>query len=125
MPTALTQSVPIDSAVVLSEAATNAAGILGIKIRPLAKILGISETKAKQVRKGLPLTPQSHAGQAAMLLVRIYRSIYTLNGGDTENMKHWIKTSNLHLNGVPMELMETTEGLVKTCWYLDAMRGQA
>jgi hypothetical protein len=45
-------------------------------------------------------------------------------GGNSEQMKHWMKTLNLHTGGVPADQILCIPDLVKIVGYLDAMRGK-
>ena len=68
--------------------------------------------------------PASKAGELALLVVRCYRALYVLVGGDAAAMRHWMRTENRHTGGVPAEQMKTVAGLVAVLEYLDAMRGK-
>jgi Protein of unknown function (DUF2384) len=45
-------------------------------------------------------------------------------GGEPRQMKHWMHTHNLHVGGVPAELVRSVAGLVRVVEYLDAIRGR-
>ena len=66
---------------------------------------------------------QSAEGQLAKLLLRVFRSLDTLVGGQPEKAKAWLRAPNHHLGAVPQERLRTVEGLVHVAEYLDAMRG--
>ena len=70
------------------------------------------------------IEPQSKSGELALLLVRTYRALYVLVGCEANQMKHWMRTSNHHLGGVPAELVRTVPGLMRVVEYLDAIRGR-
>jgi uncharacterized protein (DUF2384 family) len=58
-------------------------------------------------------------------LIRVYRALYAILGGDEAQMKHWMRTANRHLSQqVPLDLIETYQGLAEVNRYLDAMRGR-
>jgi hypothetical protein len=59
-----------------------------------------------------------------LMLIRIYRSLFVLMGGESVQIKHWMKTPNLHTGGVPADQVRSIENLVKIVKYLDAMRGK-
>ena len=61
----------------------------------------------------------------ALLLIRIYRALYAILGGNHEQMQHWLKTPNHHLqDSAPLEQLYRLEGIVMVMRYLDAMRGR-
>ena len=63
--------------------------------------------------------------ELVILFIRIYRSLDPLFGGNNERAKEWLRSYNHHLEGIPVELLQKTEGLVRVTTYLDAMRGVA
>lgn len=104
---------------VLTEALLAAGRGLGLTQVVIGEVVGRDRTSLKR-----PLEPASKAGQLALLLVRIYRSLFALVGGDPDHMQHWMFTANHHTGGVPAEQIRTPEGLVTVVSYLDAMRGR-
>ena len=114
-----------------SGAKTEAASLLGRSAYAAGEYLGLSRAEVGEVigrtrssidRNGID--PVSKAGQLALILVRIYRSLYALMGGDKENMQHFMCTPNHGTGGVPAEQLHEVEGLVRVCNYLDAIRGR-
>ena len=63
-------------------------------------------------------------GELALLLVRLYRSLDALTGGDEAKNREWLHAENHHLGGKPSELIRSIQGLVHVVEYLDAMRGR-
>ena len=64
--------------------------------------------------------------EAALLLIRVYRSLFALLGGSHEAMRHWLNTENKDFQKQkPLTLMASWVGLVEVVQYLDAMRGHA
>lgn len=45
--------------------------------------------------------------------------------GEEATARRWLSSENHTLNGRPLELIGTTEGLVRVVQYLDASRGLA
>lgn len=117
-----TRSSP-DPAAVLTKALLNAASRLSLKQRDLAAILGSSEASVSRLRKDRLLEPTSKEGELALLLLRAYRGLDALVGGDDQAAQAWLHAENVHLGGVPSERICTVEGLVDVVRYLDAMRG--
>ncbi len=110
----------VDPASVLSEALLNAGKLLGMSQSDLGAIIGKDRSAISRGR----IDPSSKAGELALLLIRCYRSLYVLVGGDPRQMQHWMKTDNLHTGGIPAEQVKTVQGLVSVLEYLDAMRGK-
>jgi len=79
-------------------------------------------TLARNKNKGFD--PTSKTGELCLQLIRFYRSLYAIAGGDDGFMKHWLNTNNKALSAKPVELLSTITGLVRVNLYLDAMRGK-
>ncbi|HMC34838.1 MAG TPA: antitoxin Xre/MbcA/ParS toxin-binding domain-containing protein [Myxococcales bacterium] len=90
----------------------------------IASILGTSAaTVSRTFAGGRGIDPDSAEGRHALLLVRIFRSLDALVGGDGEKARLWLRAANRHLGAAPIRLLAGTEGLVHVAEYLDAMRG--
>ncbi len=59
------------------------------------------------------LDPSSPSGQNAILLIKIYQSLYVLNGGDPVWMKRCMINKNHSTGGIPIDQIQEQEGLVK------------
>lgn len=111
---------------VLSKATLNAAGQLGLNNAELAKVLGISEPSVSRVASGhRHIDPHSREGQTALILVRIFRALDLLVGGDSNARTVWMNSHNKAIAGVPKSAIQTIQGLVHTIDYLDGMKGAA
>jgi uncharacterized protein (DUF2384 family) len=110
---------------VLSKAVLNAAEILGISNSRLAKILGVSPSTITRLGGGAYLLAEGKKEwEFGVLLVRLFRSLDSLIGGDNELAARWMQSENRAFAGrKPAELVETAEGLVRVVSYLDASRG--
>ena len=109
---------------VLATALLAAAERLGLRGRELAAVVGTSEATISRLRFSHRLDPKSKEGELALLLLRAYRSLDALVGGDDDKARLWLRAENDHLAGVPAERIRTVEGLVDVVQYLDAMRGR-
>ncbi len=109
---------------VLATALLAAAERLGLRGRELAAVIGTSEATISRLRFSRRLDPKSKEGELALLLLRAYRSLDALVGGDDDKARLWLRAENDHLDGVPAERIRTVEGLVDVVQYLDAMRGR-
>jgi hypothetical protein len=109
-----------DASRVLGQALLAAGRELGLTQADLGRIIGRDRTALSR----RTLAPDSKSGELALLVIRAYRSLHVLVGGETRQMRHWMHTSNLHLGGVPAELARTVPGLMRVVEYLDALRGR-
>lgn len=97
----------------------------GLAQKELAAILGISAASSSRLASRQRLIDLgSKEGEIALLLLRIYRSLDALVGGDDAKARLWLDSENHHLGEAPMALMRRVEGLVHVAQYLDAMRGK-
>jgi hypothetical protein len=110
--------------VVLATALLAAADRLGLRGRELAAVIGTSEATISRLKFARVLQPRTKEGELALLLLRAYRSLDALVGGDDAKARLWLRAENEHLGGIPAERIRTVEGLVDVVQYLDAMRGK-
>lgn len=113
-----------DASAVLTKALFNAAEALGIKRGELGAIVGLDRTTLNRYRSRAGIDPHSKTGELALILIRTYRDLYALFGGDLAQMRHWLDTENHHLNAIPRQLLASVQGLSNLVGYLDAMRGK-
>jgi uncharacterized protein (DUF2384 family) len=114
-----------DDQVLVTQATLAAATKLGLSVTQICQTLGISKSKLERARKasGTVLTGKDY--ELALLLIRIYRALYAILGGNAEQIRHWVKTPNRHLQEqAPIEHMQTVQGIGLVVRYLDAMRGR-
>jgi len=121
-----TEYTPDDKKRVLTKALVRMVERLALSRRELSAIIGQSESSLSRLftKEDYSLDPLSKEGQLAILLLRLFRSLDTLFGGNAEQCQLWLKSENEHLNAKPIELIQSIEGLVGTVQYLDAMRGK-
>lgn len=110
---------PPDQQAVLLKALLNAGKALGLSKVEIGKVIGKDRTS---LNRGLD--PNSKSGELALLLIRCYRSLFVLIGGQPADLKHWMQTYNLHTQGIPAEQVQSVQGLTQVLQYLDAMRGK-
>ena len=113
-----------DPQAVLCKALFNTMTCLGLKQRELGQTIGLDRTSVTRLKRKGSLNPESKSGELAACLIRIFRDLYALTGGDENAIQHWMKTPNRHLNGAPNELIQRAQGLIQVLGYLDAMRGK-
>ncbi|MDP2785413.1 MAG: DUF2384 domain-containing protein [Sulfurimicrobium sp.] len=112
-----------ETAAVLSKAIARAAERLDVSRSLLAKVLGVSPATITRLYSGEYLLDQKRKEwEFALLFVRAFRSLDSIVGDETTARK-WLNSENRGLNGRPIELIRSTEGLVRVVQYLDASRG--
>ncbi|MDZ7784241.1 MAG: MbcA/ParS/Xre antitoxin family protein [Halioglobus sp.] len=117
MPTVAATAPSLDQT--LTRAALRAGKALGLTQSEIGAVVGRDRTS---LRRGID--PDSKSGELAALLIRLYRSLYALVGGDAEAMRHWMDTENHHTGGVPREQIRSVTGLTGVLEYVDAIRGK-
>lgn len=114
---------PISDNLVIIKAFSKSCKELGITRDQASSILGVDKaTLSRNRSKGFD--PQSKTGELCLQVIRMYRSLFAIAGGDRNFMRHWINTNNSALAGKPIELLTTIVGLVRVNEYLDAMRAK-
>lgn len=109
-----------DATATLTKAYLRAGKSLGLTQEDLGVVIGRDRTL---FRRG-GVDPATKSGELALLLIRVYRSLYALVGGREEDLKHWMHTVNWHTGGIPAEQVKSVAGLVNVVEYLDAIRGR-
>lgn len=112
------------SASALSKAVVRAADYLGLNQKRTASIIGFSESTASRLwRQDFQFdSSRNKEWERAILFFRLFRSLDSILG-DQESARKWLVVRNNALGGIPLERIETTEGLVDAVRYLDAHRG--
>jgi DNA-binding XRE family transcriptional regulator len=110
---------------VLTKATIRVADQLGLGQAALAKVLGISPATVSRMFKGdwTISAKDTKTWELAAMLVRVFRSLGPLVGGNEKHVKEWFYAENAHLAGIPANLVFKIEGLTNVARYLDAMRG--
>lgn len=114
-----------DAQAVLAKAVLRAADQLGLKQAELARALGIHRSAISRLKQTAALDPASKTGELALLLIRIARSLSALTGGDETWIRHFMRSPNRLSGGVPVQQIETIQGLVTVLQLVDALRGRA
>jgi len=108
---------------VLAKAVLRAAERLGLTARVLGAIVGLSEPTVSRLKKGeFDLERGTKPFELAVLLVRLYRSLDAIVGGDDTVAKAWLRNDNIALGGKPIDKIQTVSGIVDAIAYLDARR---
>jgi hypothetical protein len=109
---------------VLCKALLNATEEMGLTQAEIGAIIGLERTSISRLKTRGSLNPASKEGELAACVLRIYRALYALVGGDRDSLQHWLRVENQHLQGTPVALMQQVQGLVRVLEYLDAIRGK-
>ena len=107
---------------VLTKAFLRAGERLEVPRAVLARVVGRSQpTLSRMHAGGYELEEGTKEWELALLFVRLYRSLDSIVGTD-EAARAWLTGGHAALGGVPLDLVQTTEGLVRVVHYLDAHR---
>lgn len=111
---------------VLTAAVAEAARRLGLRTTDLTRIVGISQPSASRLLNGrYVLAEGGKPWELAAHLVRLYRSLNALVGGDDALARSWLTSPNrAFAEAVPLAVITRVEGLVRACDYLDAQRAR-
>lgn len=114
---------PQPQGIVVTKAVIAAADRLGLNAARIAAILGVSApTVSRMKRMDFVLEPGSKAFELAVLLIRVFRSLDAITGGDEAVARQWLRNPNSALSGEPAEKITTITGLIDVLAYLDARR---
>lgn len=125
MPNVLNAPQANAAAATLTKAVVRAAGLIGVTQQSLARILGVSAATVSRMFSGQYQLARERGKEweLAVLFVRMYRSLDAIFG-HADAAQQWLNGDNLGLMGKPIELIQSTEGLVRVLHYLDAHRGR-
>jgi len=109
--------------VVLTKSSVRAAERLGLNARTLAGVIGVSASTVSRMTHGnYVLEEGTKPFELAVLLVRVFRSLDAVTGGDERVARAWMGNPNTVLDGRPIEKIGTAAGLMDVIAYLDARR---
>jgi transcriptional regulator with XRE-family HTH domain len=98
---------------------------LGLTLKQMASVIGVSEPAMKNYSRGAASISSPKNQELSLGFIRVYRALFAILGGDREQMQHWMKTPNRHFGSqAPTELAGSYQGLAALNVYLDAMRGR-
>ncbi len=124
MPRASTNSKP-EPRRVLTGAVLRACALLEITQSGLAQILGLSPSTVSRMASGAyALDMQKKEWELGALFVRLFRALDAVIGCNDSAARVWLNGPNQGLAGRPIDLIRSTEGLVRVVQYLDCARGR-
>jgi DNA-binding XRE family transcriptional regulator len=110
---------------VLTGAVMRASALLEITQSCLAQILGLSPSTVSRMANGTyALDAQKKEWELGALFIRLFRSLDALIGSNDAAARVWLNGQNQGLAGRPIDLIRSTEGLVRVVQYLDSARGR-
>lgn len=118
--------LPNDRARVLTGAVAEVSRRLDLGPSMLSRIIGISQSSASRLLSGTyELREAAKEWELSAALVRIYRSLFALVGGDEALAKEWLRAPNrAFADQAPANLIVRIDGLVRVGEYLDAHRAR-
>jgi hypothetical protein len=85
--------------------------------------LGASEPTISRMRKGnYVLEANGKPFELSVLLIRVFRSLDAIAGGDAAVIRGWMSSENTALGARPIDRIGTIAGLMDVLAYLDARR---
>lgn len=108
---------------VVTKAVLRSADRLGLSARMLGAVIGLSEPTISRMKRGdYTLENKSKSFELSVLLLRVFRSLDAITGGDDAVAKAWLKNANTALGGKPADKLVSISGLIDVIAYLDARR---
>lgn len=109
---------------VLAQAVLKTANLLGLSNTQLAAVMGLDLASMKQIEFSAVLEPASAQGETGLLLIRLYQSLSTLTGGDSEWIDYFMNAFNTATDGVPIQQIQTRAGLEKVLMVVEALNNR-
>ena len=109
---------------VLAEAVLKTANLLGLSNTQLAAVMGLDIMSMNQIEFSAVLEPTSAHGEAGILLIRYYQSLSALTGDDSEWIDYFMNAFNTATDGVPIQQIQTREGLEKVLMVVEALNNR-
>ena len=110
---------------VVTKAVVKAAEHLGLNARTLGGVIGVSEPTVSRMKGGTyALDEGSKPYELAVLVVRVFRSLDAIAGGDPATVRGWMASRNIALGDTPLNKINSVSGLVDVISYLDARRAR-
>lgn len=115
-----------DRARVLTLAVAETTRRLKLRSTELTAIIGVSQPTASRLLNGkFQLAEGAKSWELGAHLVRLYRSLASMVGGDDELARAWLRSANEAFGGrTPLDAIRSVEGLVHACDYVDAHRAR-
>jgi hypothetical protein len=110
---------------VVSKAVVRAGGILGLSNALMARVLGISASTSSRLHSGHHvLVLDSKPFELALLLIRLFRGLDAMLGGEEAAIRSWMQAPNHALGAAPLDMITSVTGLVEAVTYVDSSRAR-
>jgi len=111
---------------VLTKALGEVARRLHIGPTEMGAIIGVSQATASRILKGqYQLRESAKEWELSAHLVRLYRSLFAMVGGDDVLAQSWLRSGNrAFADQAPIKLLPRVDGLIHVVEYLDAHRSR-
>jgi hypothetical protein len=109
---------------VIAKAFLRAGARLEVSSRILGQVIGLSEASISRMRAGDAklLAQGTKPRELATLFLRLYRSLDAIVSGDDSVSAQWLRNRNTAIGDVPLNAIQSVQGLVRVIDYLDARR---
>ena len=108
---------------VVTSAVCRAANRMDINQAELARILGLSEPTVSRMVKGEYMLKEGKKEyEIAVILLRVFRSLDAITGGDERVNREWTHNYNEALGDVPAQMLPELSRLMHVVNYLDSQR---
>lgn len=113
-----------DRSRVLNQAIVECSKRLKVSSADLGAIIGFSQpTSSRLLNQKYAIQEGSKEWELSAHFVRLYRSLFSLVGGDDKLAMEWLKSPNQAFNQqIPLMYIKRIDGLIQVCEYLDAHR---
>ncbi|WP_374604796.1 antitoxin Xre/MbcA/ParS toxin-binding domain-containing protein [Niveibacterium sp.] len=115
-----------DRSRILTAALFEVATRLDISAAELGSAIGVDRSTVSRMKQhGRGLKEGSKTWELSVQVVRMYRSLFALVGGQDEAARQWFNGAIESFGGQsPRAMIRRIDGLVRVCDYLDAYRAQ-
>ena len=114
----------VSTATFLAEAVFKTADLLGLSNTQLATVMGLDRASINTLEFSAVFEPASAHGETGLLLIRLYQSLSTLTGDDSEWIDYFMNAFNTATDGVPTQQIQTREGLEKVLTVVEALNNR-
>ncbi|MCW8887079.1 MAG: MbcA/ParS/Xre antitoxin family protein [Motiliproteus sp.] len=114
-----------DRAYILAKGLFRAAEQLGLTPAELGKMLGASEGDIALLKETMAIQPNSREGELARLLIRVAQSLTELSGDDNEWITRYMRSTNKMTGGMPVDQLQSKQGLTQVLSCLEAFKNHA
>ncbi|GAA5183393.1 hypothetical protein GCM10025771_34900 [Niveibacterium umoris] len=100
---------------------------LDLSMAELGSAIGVDRSTVSRMKQhGRGLKEGSETWELSVQVVRMYRSLFALVGGQDEAARQWFNGAVESLGGeCPREMIRRVDGLVRVCDYLDAYQANS